>query len=164
MATLGTTTGPQRHRSSASPSVSPSASAGSSVAPSASASTPAASASFAPVAAPSPKKCATGASDTEAVQSGSTWTARRGDTVTYTGEDMAAVITSATASLGADRTSKRRVVVRGSGSIPASNQSIAAQDSASICAATSGLSEQHRVRRPLRARATAWRVAAGSAR
>lgn len=115
VATPGTTTGPKRHRSSASPSVSPSASAGSSVAPSASASTPAATASFAPAAAPSPRKCGTGASDAEAVQSGSTWTARRGDTVTYPGEDMAAVITSATASLGADRTSKQHVVVRGPG-------------------------------------------------
>ncbi|MFJ2701222.1 hypothetical protein ACIO5Z_33955 [Streptomyces rochei] len=45
MATPGTATEPERHRSSASPSVSPSAFAGSSVAPSASASTPAAFAS-----------------------------------------------------------------------------------------------------------------------
>lgn len=118
VATPGTTTGPKRHRSSASPSVSPSASAGSSVAPSASASTPAATASFAPAAAPSPKKCGTGASDAEAVQSGSTWTARRGDTVTYPGEDMAAVVTSATASLGADRTGRQRVVLRGRAACP----------------------------------------------
>ena len=58
----------------------------------------------------------------EAVLSGSTWTARRGGTTVYTGEDMRAAVQAAINSLTAGRTSKQSVVVRGSGSVSAGSR------------------------------------------
>ncbi|MDX3645711.1 hypothetical protein [Streptomyces sp. MB09-02B] len=66
--------------------------------------------------------CGEGSYQAEAVLSGSTWTARRGGTVTYTGTDMRAAMQAAVNSLTAGRTSKERVVVRGSGSIGAGSR------------------------------------------
>ncbi|WP_277211603.1 RICIN domain-containing protein [Isoptericola croceus] len=65
-------------------------------------------------------ECGTGTYTTEAVQSGSTWTARRGGTTLYSGSDMVAAVRAAVGGLTAGRTSQERVVVRGSGSMPAS--------------------------------------------
>ncbi|MEI5521098.1 hypothetical protein WB401_11935 [Streptomyces brasiliscabiei] len=66
--------------------------------------------------------CGEGAYQAEAVLSGSTWTARRGGSVTYTGTDMRAAMQAAVNSLTSGRTSKERVVVRGSGSIGAGSR------------------------------------------
>lgn len=66
--------------------------------------------------------CGEGSYQAEAVLSGSTWTARRGSGVTYTGTDMRAAIQAAVNSLTSGRTSKERVVVRGSGSIGAGSR------------------------------------------
>jgi hypothetical protein len=57
----------------------------------------------------------------EAVQSGSTWTSRRGGTTVYTGSDMRAAIQAAVSSLPS-RSSKLGVVVRGSGSMSAGSR------------------------------------------
>ncbi|MGW0911814.1 hypothetical protein ACWD1Z_08700 [Streptomyces sp. NPDC002784] len=74
-------------------------------------------------AAPQPAAaCGEGAYQAEAVLSGSTWTARRGSSVVYTGTDMRAAMQAAVSSLTAGRTSKERVVVRGSGSISAGSR------------------------------------------
>ncbi|WP_225890887.1 hypothetical protein [Streptomyces dioscori] len=77
----------------------------------------AAPASAAPAAA-----CGEGSYQAEATLSGSTWTARRGTGVVYTGTDMRAAMQAAVSSLTAGRTSKERVVVRGSGSIGAGSR------------------------------------------
>jgi hypothetical protein len=66
--------------------------------------------------------CGEGTYQAEAVLSGSTWTARRGSSVVYTGTDMRAAMQAAVSSLTAGRTSKERVVVRGSGSISAGSR------------------------------------------
>ncbi|MET9392758.1 hypothetical protein ABZY20_20585 [Streptomyces sp. NPDC006624] len=66
--------------------------------------------------------CGDGSFHAEAVQSGSTWTARRGGSTVHTGTDMRAAVQAAVNSLTAGRTSKERVVVRGSGSIPAGSR------------------------------------------
>jgi hypothetical protein len=66
--------------------------------------------------------CGEGSYQAEAVLSGSTWTARRGSSVTYTGTDMHAAMQAAVNSLTSGRTSKERVVVRGSGSIGAGSR------------------------------------------
>ncbi|WP_246884920.1 hypothetical protein [Streptomyces sp. GESEQ-4] len=66
--------------------------------------------------------CGEGSYQAEAVLSGSTWTARRGSSVVYTGGDMRAAMQAAVGSLTAGRTSKERVVVRGSGSISAGSR------------------------------------------
>ncbi|MEV1084497.1 hypothetical protein AB0I98_40890 [Streptomyces sp. NPDC050211] len=66
--------------------------------------------------------CGEGSYQAEAVLSGSTWTARRGSSVVYTGSDMRAAMQAAVSSLTAGRTSKERVVVRGSGSISAGSR------------------------------------------
>nr|WP_171785326.1 RICIN domain-containing protein [Isoptericola halotolerans] len=65
-------------------------------------------------------ECGAGSFTTEAVQSGSTWTARRGGTTLYTGSDMVAAVRAAVGGLTAGRTTQQRVVVRGSGSMPGS--------------------------------------------
>ncbi|MGP3982412.1 hypothetical protein [Streptomyces sp. KR80] len=74
-----------------------------------------------PVAAEAPPQaaadCGDGSYRAEAVKNGSTWTARRGSSVVYTGGDMRAAMQAAINSLTSGRTSKERVVVRGSGSI-----------------------------------------------
>ncbi|MGW3727734.1 hypothetical protein [Streptomyces sp. NPDC000851] len=66
--------------------------------------------------------CGEGSYQAEAVQSGSTWTARRGGSVVHTGTDMRAAVQAAVGSLTAGRTSKERVVVRGSGSMSAGSR------------------------------------------
>ncbi|GGY03238.1 hypothetical protein [Streptomyces djakartensis] len=67
--------------------------------------------------------CGEGPHHAEAAQSGGTWTARRGNgTVVYTGTDMRAAVQAAVNSLTPGRTAKERVVVRGSGSIPANSR------------------------------------------
>lgn len=76
----------------------------------------------APVAAGAAAACGEGSYQAEAVLSGSTWTARRGGSVTYTGTDMRAAIQAAVNSLTSGRTAKERVVVRGSGSIGAGSR------------------------------------------
>ncbi len=66
--------------------------------------------------------CGDGSYQAEAVQSGSTWTARRGSSTVYTGTDMRAAVQAAIGSLTSGRTSKERVVVRGSGSVAAGSR------------------------------------------
>ncbi|MFI1728328.1 hypothetical protein ACH40E_03625 [Streptomyces acidicola] len=79
-----------------------------------------------PAAATAPRQaaaaCGDGSYQAEAVLSGSTWTARRGSSVVYTGSDMRAAMQAAVNSLTSGRTSKERVVVRGSGSIAAGSR------------------------------------------
>ncbi|GGV84133.1 hypothetical protein GCM10010294_61830 [Streptomyces griseoloalbus] len=75
--------------------------------------------------APAPARaaaCGDGSYQAEAVQNGSTWTARRGSGTVYTGSDMRAAVQAAISSLSSGRTSKERVVVRGSGSISAGSR------------------------------------------
>jgi hypothetical protein len=67
----------------------------------------------------SAQTCGSGAFNAEAVLSGSTWTARNGGSTVYTGSDMRAAAQAAVNSLSAGRTSKQRVVVRGSGNVAA---------------------------------------------
>ncbi|WP_411760490.1 hypothetical protein [Streptomyces tunisiensis] len=66
--------------------------------------------------------CGDGAYHAEAVKNGSTWTARRGGSTVYTGTDMRAAVQAAIGALTANRTSKERVVVRGSGSVSAGSR------------------------------------------
>ncbi|MBF9130631.1 RICIN domain-containing protein [Plantactinospora sp. S1510] len=63
--------------------------------------------------------CGSGSYNAEAVLSGSTWTARNGGSTVYTGSDMRSAMQAAVNSLSSGRTSKQRVVVRGSGSVSA---------------------------------------------
>ncbi|WBB64200.1 hypothetical protein O7599_17545 [Streptomyces sp. WMMC500] len=67
--------------------------------------------------APAPLACGDGSYHAEAVKSGSTWTARRGSSVVYTGDDMLSAMSAAVGSLTPGRTAKERVVVRGSGTM-----------------------------------------------
>ncbi|MFY1637624.1 RICIN domain-containing protein [Solwaraspora sp. WMMB335] len=71
---------------------------------------------------PPPSGCGSGTFHGEVTVSGSTWTARNGSTVRYTGGDMLAAMQAAVNGLSAGRTSKQRVVVRGSGNVPASSR------------------------------------------
>ncbi|WP_275406435.1 hypothetical protein, partial [Cellulomonas oligotrophica] len=57
-----------------------------------------------------------------AVQEGSTWRAYRGSTPVYSGTNMLTAVQTAINSLPAGRTSKQRVVVNGSGSMPATSR------------------------------------------
>lgn len=66
--------------------------------------------------------CGEGSYQAEAVLNGSTWTARRGSTTVYTGTDLRAAAQAAINSLTAGRTTKERVVVRGSGSMSAGSR------------------------------------------
>ncbi len=66
--------------------------------------------------------CGDGSYQAEAVQSGGTWTARRGGSTVYTGTDLRAAVQAAVNSLTAGRTAKERVVVRGSGSMAAGSR------------------------------------------
>ncbi|GAB3921142.1 hypothetical protein GCM10029976_007780 [Kribbella albertanoniae] len=63
--------------------------------------------------------CGTGTFHAEVTGSGSSWTARRGTSTVYTGSSMQAAMQAGVNSLTAGRTTKQRVVVRGSGSIGA---------------------------------------------
>ncbi|MFJ4059975.1 hypothetical protein [Streptomyces albogriseolus] len=79
----------------------------------------------APTPSPAPARaaaCGDGAYHAEAVKNGSTWTARRGSSTVYTGTDMRAAVQAAIGALTANRTSKERVVVRGSGSVSAGSR------------------------------------------
>ncbi|MEW2475101.1 RICIN domain-containing protein [Micromonospora gifhornensis] len=66
--------------------------------------------------------CGSGTFQAEAALNGGTWTARNGGTTVYTGGDMREAVQAAINSLSAGRTSKQRVVVRGSGSISAGSR------------------------------------------
>ncbi|TDB74045.1 hypothetical protein [Micromonospora sp. KC723] len=66
--------------------------------------------------------CGSGTYQADATLSGSTWTARNGTRTVYTGTDMRAAVQAAVNSLTAGRTSKQRVVVRGSGSVSAGSR------------------------------------------
>ncbi|MEU7849041.1 RICIN domain-containing protein [Micromonospora parva] len=66
--------------------------------------------------------CGSGSTNAEAVLSGSTWTARNGSSTVYSGADMLSAMQAAVNSLSAGRTSKQRVVVRGSGSMSAGSR------------------------------------------
>ncbi|GGW32870.1 hypothetical protein [Streptomyces griseoloalbus] len=86
---------------------------------------PAATTAATVTAAPAPARaaaCGDGSYQAEAVLNGSTWTARRGSGTVYTGSDMRAAVQAAISSLSSGRTSKERVVVRGSGSISAGSR------------------------------------------
>ncbi|MFJ1979698.1 hypothetical protein [Streptomyces albogriseolus] len=79
----------------------------------------------APTSSPAPARaaaCGDGTYHAEAVKNGSTWTARRGSGTVYTGTDMRAAVQAAIGALTANRTSKERVVVRGSGSVSAGSR------------------------------------------
>ncbi|MFI2375036.1 hypothetical protein ACH5AO_08205 [Streptomyces sp. NPDC018964] len=82
-------------------------------------------ATVATTATPAPARaaaCGDGSYQAEAVLNGSTWTARRGGSTVYTGGDMRAAVQAAINSLSSGRTSKERVVVRGSGSVSAGSR------------------------------------------
>ncbi|GAA2255722.1 hypothetical protein GCM10010415_15500 [Streptomyces atrovirens] len=93
--------------------------AGVMTAPATAATSPTTTASPAPARAAA---CGDGAYQAEAVLNGGTWTARRGGSTVYTGGDMRAAVQAAISSLSSGRTSKERVVVRGSGSISAGSR------------------------------------------
>jgi hypothetical protein len=63
--------------------------------------------------------CGSGSFNAEAWLSNGTWNARNGNSVYYTGGDMREAVQAAVNSLTPGRTSKQRVVVRGSGSMSA---------------------------------------------
>lgn len=63
--------------------------------------------------------CGSGTFNAEAVLNGSTWTVRNGSSTVWTGTNMAEAMRRAMGSLSSGRTSKQRVVVRGSGTISA---------------------------------------------
>jgi hypothetical protein len=66
--------------------------------------------------------CGEGSYQAEAVHSGGTWTVRRGGSTVHTGTDLRAAVQAAVNSLMPGRTAKERVVVRGSGSMPAGSR------------------------------------------
>ncbi|SCE84495.1 Ricin-type beta-trefoil lectin domain-like [Micromonospora matsumotoense] len=66
--------------------------------------------------------CGSGAFQAEAVLSGGTWTVRNGGTTVHTGTDLRAAVQAGVNSLTAGRTSKQRVVVRGSGTMSANSR------------------------------------------
>ncbi|MFI6164308.1 RICIN domain-containing protein [Micromonospora haikouensis] len=66
--------------------------------------------------------CGSGSFQAEAVLGGGTWTVRNGGSTVHTGTDMRAAVQAAVNSLTAGRTSKQRVVVRGSGSMSAGSR------------------------------------------
>ncbi|MFY1698016.1 RICIN domain-containing protein [Solwaraspora sp. WMMA2101] len=66
--------------------------------------------------------CGSGGFNAEAVLNGSTWTARNGGSTLYTGSSMLSAMQAAVNSLSAGRTSKQKVIVRGSGSISAGSR------------------------------------------
>ncbi|MDG4810767.1 RICIN domain-containing protein [Micromonospora sp. WMMD1120] len=66
--------------------------------------------------------CGSGATNAEAVLNGGTWTSRNGSSTVYSGSDMLSAMQAAVNSLSPGRTSKQRVVVRGSGSVNAGSR------------------------------------------
>jgi hypothetical protein len=71
------------------------------------------------VAAAAAPACGTGAFDAEVLLDNGTWTSRNGSRIVYTGTDMLAAIQISIDNLTPGRTTKERVVVRGSGTVPA---------------------------------------------
>jgi hypothetical protein len=63
--------------------------------------------------------CGEGSFQAEAVRSGGNWSARNGGATVYSGTDLRAAVQAAVNSLTPGRTSKQRVVVRGSGPMSA---------------------------------------------
>nr|MDT0659907.1 RICIN domain-containing protein [Micromonospora sp. DSM 115978] len=63
--------------------------------------------------------CGSGSFNAEVTGGGSSWTARNGSSTVYTGNNMLSAMQAAVNSLSSGRTSKQRVVVRGSGSMSA---------------------------------------------
>ncbi|GAA3866952.1 RICIN domain-containing protein [Streptomyces sedi] len=74
--------------------------------------------SLVPVAA----NCGTGTYHAEVTQSGGTWTARRGGGTVYTGGSMRDAAQAAVNALTPNRSTRERVVVRGSGTFPANTR------------------------------------------
>ena len=66
--------------------------------------------------------CGSGSFNAEVTVNGGTWTARNGATTVYTGTSMLSAMQAAVNSLSSGRTSKQRVVVRGSGSVAANTR------------------------------------------
>ena len=66
--------------------------------------------------------CGSGSYQAEVTVSGGTWTARNGGSTVYSGGDMLSAMQAAVDSLSSGRTSKQRVVVRGSGSMSAGSR------------------------------------------
>ncbi|ACU35817.1 hypothetical protein KCV87_10805 [Actinosynnema pretiosum subsp. pretiosum] len=66
--------------------------------------------------------CGSGTYHAEVTKSGSTWTAKRGSTTVHTGTDMRAAMQAAAGALTSGRTSKERLVVRGSGTMSAGSR------------------------------------------
>ncbi|GAB7192005.1 hypothetical protein NUM3379_27130 [Kineococcus sp. NUM-3379] len=62
--------------------------------------------------------CGDGTFNASATRVDNTWTARNGSRTVYTGSDMRSAVQAAVNSLSAGRTTKQRVVVRGSGTVP----------------------------------------------
>ncbi|PPK92316.1 hypothetical protein CLV92_11562 [Kineococcus xinjiangensis] len=78
-----------------------------------------ASAGLVAAAPPAAAACGDGTYHAEAVRTVNTWTARNGGRTLYTGTDLRSAVQAAVNSLTPGRTVKQRVVVRGSGGIPA---------------------------------------------
>ena len=66
--------------------------------------------------------CGEGSFHAEAVRSGNNWSARNANTTVYSGTDLRAAVQAAVNSLSPGRTSKQRVVVRGSGPMSAGSR------------------------------------------
>ncbi|WBB89927.1 RICIN domain-containing protein [Verrucosispora sp. WMMC514] len=66
--------------------------------------------------------CGSGSFQAEAVLNGSTWTSRNGSSTVYSGSNMLSAMQAAVNSLSSGRTTKQRVVVRGSGSMSAGSR------------------------------------------
>ncbi|UOE21885.1 RICIN domain-containing protein [Thermobifida halotolerans] len=66
-------------------------------------------------------ECGSGSYHAEVTRNGGTWTARNGGSTRYTGSDMLQAMRAAVDSLTPGRTSKERVVVRGSGTVSAAS-------------------------------------------
>ncbi|MBT8224182.1 MAG: RICIN domain-containing protein [Dactylosporangium sp.] len=66
--------------------------------------------------------CGSGTGNAEVVLDGSTWTATNGGSTVYTGTSMLSAMQAGVSSLTSGRTSKQRVVVRGSGTISAASR------------------------------------------
>ncbi len=90
----------------------------------------------APPAPPAPQQqgCGTSGFNAEVTQNGSTWTARNGGTIVYTGNSLLSAMQAAVNSLTPGRTYKERVVVRGSGSMSAGSRlSLPSYTSLEVC-------------------------------
>nr|WP_245325256.1 RICIN domain-containing protein [Microbacterium amylolyticum] len=102
---------------------------------------------------PAASTCGAGAFDAEAVKNGNTWTVRRGGNVVHTGTDMLAALNAGTASLTPNRTQKQRLVVRGSGTISASDRfAIPSYTILDLCGTITATGEGRGDRSPIYAR------------